>query len=234
MKKLKPVAYEIIEMKRELLKENHSEIIKKSLEITVDRMLAEGYIDLDIQLYLKDNICSLKEFKSIINSCEKYMKTKEELKIECDDLSKSIDRALKEKGMKDFYVNIDMNSNKLNICKVLYLDAECLKRYFYIQSDKYEEFESLMRNNSFIQQFAALRLPRIISNYIEGCSVLDNCKMGKSHPYFKAEANNYAIDLIFSINLKTAMRINEKSSLLEDVYHLSEEAYAYFKEKVSI
>ena len=88
MKKLRPIAYEILDIKKELLNQNHSSIVRKSLEMTVDRMLIEGYIDLDMQLYLKDDGCSIKELKSIIQSCDKYIKTKEEMKIESEELVK--------------------------------------------------------------------------------------------------------------------------------------------------
>lgn len=234
MNKLKPIAQEILDIKKELLNKNHSNIIKKSLEIAVDRMLVEGYIDLDMQLYLKDEKCTLKELKSIVSSCEKYIKTKEELMAECEDLSKKVDALLKSKGLEGYYLNINLKANKINICKPLILKDEYLKSYFYMQGNVDEYFEELMKKKGFMQQFAALRLPKVISNFIKMTPPGEGYKLGKSHSYFKAEENTYAIDLVFSIDFKTAEYIDENSSILSDVYNISNDVSRYFEEKVSI
>ena len=234
MNKLKPVAQEIIDIKKELLNKNHSNVIKKSLEIAVDRMLVEGYIDLDIQLYLKDDNCSLKEFRNIIESNSKYIKSKEELMSEYEDITKKIDVLLKNKGLDNYYINVNLKSEKINVCKVLTLDEEYLKSYFYIQDNSEEHFESLMEKKGFMHQFAALRLPRVLSNFINSNPSGTGYKIGKSHSYFKADVKRYAIDLVFSINVKTVEIINEDSEILSEIYNKSIDIERYFEEKMSI
>ena len=234
MKKLRPIAYEILDIKKELLNQNHSSIVRKSLEMTVDRMLIEGYIDLDMQLYLKDDGCSIKELKSIIQSCDKYIKTKEEMKIESEELVKKIEVLLKNVGLDNYYVNLDLKTNRINICKVFILKDEHLKNYFYIEGDADNCFEVLMKNKCFMQQYAALRLPRIISNFINDNPVGNGYKLEKSHSYFKTDESKYAIDLVFSINLKTVQSIEEASPILYEIYNVANNANIYFEEKVSI
>lgn len=234
MNKLKPIAQEILDIKRELLNKNHSSVVKKALEVAIDRMLVEGYIDLDMQLYLKDENCSLKEFKNIVVSSEKYIKTEEELMVEYEDLTKKIDVLLKHVGLENYYINVSLKSDKINICKVFTLEEEYLKKYFYIQDNMNEHFEELMKKKGFIQQFAALRLPRIISNFIEKNPPLEGCRIRKSHSYFKSDVGKYAIDLVFSIDSKTVEYMDEDSSILSDIYNLIEDANIYFEEKVSV
>ena len=133
MNTLKPVAQEILDVKKEMLNNNHSFVVKKALEVAIDRMLVEGYIDLDIQLYLKDNKYPLDELRKVIESSDKYIKTEEELLIEYETLTEKLNVLLEGFGLNedDYYLNVDLQSDRINICKVFSLEEKFLKRYFY-------------------------------------------------------------------------------------------------------
>lgn len=236
MNKLKPVAQEILDIKKEMLNKNHSVVVKKALEVAIDRMLVQEFIDLDIQLYLKDDKYQLGELKKLIESMEKYVKTEEELLIEYETLTEKLNVLMEGFGLTtdDYYLNVDLESDRINICKVFSLEEKFLKKYFYLQSNTDEYFEKLMKKKGFMQQFAVLRLPRILSNFIEMYPESKNYKISKSHSYFQADRRRYSIDLIFSIDVEKVEEMELNSSILDEISTIINEADRYFEEKLSV
>ena len=236
MNRLKPVAQEILDVKKEMLNNNHSFVVKKALEVAIDRMLVEGYIDLDIQLYLKDNKYPLDELRKVIESSDKYIKTEEELLIEYETLTEKLNVLLEGFGLNedDYYLNVDLQSDRINICKVFSLEEKFLKRYFYIQGDADEYFEKLMKKKGFIQQSAVLRLPRILANFIDMYPPSSEYKLIKSHAYFQADKRRYSIDLVFSIDTTDVEKMDLNSPVLEEISNIINEANKYFEDKLSI
>lgn len=231
MNKLRPIANEILNIKKEILNESHSEIIKKALEISVDRMLAEGFIDLEMHMCIKDSNFSYSELKKYILSSDKYLKTEEELLIEYDTLIKKLESYLANYDIDNYYINVDLVNDKINLCKVFSLDEEFLNRYFYIDGKPDEYIEKLLRKKGFMQQYAVLRFPRILSNFISMYPEDKRYKMNKSHSYYQTDKKLYSIDLVFSIDANVIEKMNETSNLLIDINNRINEAEAYFKEK---
>lgn len=235
MNKLKPIANEILNIKKEMLNKNHSTVIKKALEISVDRMLAEGFIDLDMHLCIKDDNYSFSQLKKEIETSDKYLKTEEELLTEYEVLTEKLNHLVSKFDLEDYYINVNLESDKINICKVFSLDAESLKRYFCLPegANSKEYLEKLMKRNGFVQQYAVLRLPRIISNFIEMYPINNKYKMSKSHSYFQADKKTYSIDLVFSMDSYLVEKIDENSDILLDIYNKINEAGEYFQDKIS-
>lgn len=231
MNKLRPIANEILNIKKEILNESHSEIIKKALEISVDRMLAEGFIDLEMHMCIKDSNFSYSELKKYILSSDKYLKTEEELLIEYDTLIKKLESYLANYDIDNYYINVDLVNDKINLCKVFSLDEGFLNRYFYIDGKPDEYIEKLLRKKGFMQQYAVLRFPRILSNFISMYPEDKRYKMNKSHSYYQTDKKLYSIDLVFSIDANVIEKMNETSNLLIDINNRINEAEAYFKEK---
>lgn len=233
MEKLKPIARELLDLKKEILNNSNPPIVKKALEVTVDRMLAEGFIDLEMQLYLKDEGYKLKDVEELIYTIPKYIKSDEELLEEYSKITEKLDTMLKEYFPdEDYYINTDLKTGKINICKILSLEEKYLKKYFYFKGNTAESFEKMMKKGGFIQQFSMLRLPRILSNFISMQQKSNKYKINKSHVYYQSEKKCYSIDLVFSLSVDTIETIEENRYILDEIHSMIIEGRNYFEEKL--
>lgn len=231
MNKLKPIANEILNIKKEVLNDNYPLVVKKALEISIDRMLAEGFIDLDMHMCIKDNNYTYNQLKKDIESSEQYLKTEEELLMEYDKLIKKLDSYVSNYNIEDYYINVDLEKDKINICKIFSLDEDFLNRYFYIEGKPDEYIDKLLRKKGFMQQYAVLRFPRILSNFISMYPKNKKYEINKSHSYYQTDKKLYSIDLVFSMNAHEVEILKEDSELLINITNIINEAEAYFKEK---
>lgn len=237
MKKLKPIAYELINLKREILNENYSKTIKQALEISVDQMLEKGFIDLDTQLYVKDKNYPLDKFTTYLEETAIFRKTIEELEIEYEKFVGVLKAELIGLGLneEDFCCKVDMKNERIKICKVFSLKAEFLKSFFYLNSDSDDEYlEKLMKRKGFIERFAVLRLPRIFYNFIDSCEEADSFKLEKTYPYFDSNNHCYSIDLVFDINVNDIENDEDRINVLNEILPIIYSANNYFEEKMSI
>lgn len=237
MKKLKPIAYELINIKEEMLNDSYSKTIKNALELSVDQMLEKGFIDLNMQLYLKDSNCSLENLVSYINEDDSFKKSLDELELEYNELIKMIEPEIESLGVNrdDFYCKFDIENNKIKICKVFGLKGEFLKKFFYFKGEDDDDYlEKLMKRKGFIERFAVLRLPRIFFNFIDNYSENEEIIMEKTYPYFDSNNHCYAIDLIFDIDVDLIENSDDRTNLINQVVTIINEANEYFEEKMSI
>lgn len=237
MKKLKPIAYELINLKREILNENYSQTIKQALEISVDQMLEKGFIDLDTQLYVKDKNHPLDKFITYLEETDVFKKTIEELEMEYEEFIGVLKSELISLGLdeEDFYCKVDMNNERVKICKVFSLKAEFLKSFFYFNGDSDDEYlEKLMKRKGFIEKFAILRLPRIFFNFIDSYEGGNSFSLEKTYPYFDSSNHCYSIDLVFDINIDDIENDENRINVLNEILPIIYNANNYFKEKMSI
>lgn len=237
MKKLKPIAYELINLKREIMNTSYSKTVKQALEVSVDQMLEKGFINLDTQLYIKDNNFSLDNFKKYLHEDESFKKSKDELQVEYEEFLKEIEKEIIELGLDkdEFYCKVDLENEKIKICKIFCLKPEFLKDFFYIEADYADEYlEKLMSRKGFVERFAVLRLPRIFFNFIDSYDESNNFKLEKTYPYFDSNSNCYSIDLVFDIKIENIEKYNSRKTILKEVLPVIHNAQAYFEEKMSI
>lgn len=237
MKKLKPIAYELMNLKTEMLNESYSKTIKQALELSIDQMLEKGFIDFDMQLNLKDKNYSLEKLNEYLEESNEFKKTKEELEIEYDNFVKIINEEMLGLGlMKDeFYCKVDATEEKIKICKIFCLKEEFLKNFFYFKDDSNNDYlEKLMKRKGFIEKFAILRLPRIMFNFIDCCDKNYKFTLEKTYPYFDSNNNSYSIDLVFSINVDDIENDEERGVILNEIIPIMNKADEYFQEKMSI
>lgn len=236
MDRFRKIAYEILDLKKELLNSGYSDVIKKALEVTVDRMLAEGFIDIDISLYLKDNTVTIESLELALKNSQKYTKTTEELYAEYELLVGDICNILISRGLdRDiFYVTADMEKDKLNICSKHYLTEGFIKNYFYIPGkDKDAYYERLMRKKGFIGQYAMLRLPRIMDMYILESEV-DIISLEKSHAYYQADKKCYAIDLVIGIQTEAFDDLDKAEPLINEIVSIVNGSQEFFNSKLTV
>lgn len=237
MKKLKPIAYELINLKTEILNENYSQTIKQALEVSVDQMLEKGFINLDTQLYIKDKNYPLDKFTAYLEETDIFKKTIEELELEYEEFIGILKEELIELGLKEeeFYCKVDMNNEKIKICKVFCLKEELLKNFFYFKGDSVDDYlEKLMKRKGFIEKFAIFRLPRIFFNFIDSCEEIDSFTLEKTYPYFDSNNHCYSIDLVFDVSIDEIESNEKRINVLNEILPIMYSADAYFEEKMSI
>lgn len=237
MKKLKPIAYELMNLKKEILNEDYSQTIKQALEISVDQMLEKGFIDLDTQLYIKDKNYTLDKFTTYLEETDIFKKTIEELEIEYEEFVKVLKSELIDLGLdeEEFYCKVDMKNERVKICKVFSLKSEFLKSFFYLNSDSDDEYlEKLMKRKGFIEKFAILRLPRIFFNFIDSCEETNSFTLEKTYPYFDSNNHCYSIDLVFDINIDDIENNENRINILNEILPIIYGANKYFEEKMSV
>lgn len=237
MKKLKPIAYELMNLKKEMLNKDYSYTVKQALEVSVDQMLERGFIDLDTQLYVKDNNYSLNKFREYLEETSVFRKTIEELEVEYDELKKILNQDLIDLGLykDDFYCKSDIENESIKICKVFSLRPEFLKSFFYLNNDTHDEYlEKLMKRKGFIEKFAILRLPRIFFNFIDSCEETNSFNLEKTYPYFDSNNHCYSIDLVFDIKVECIEQEENRMIVLNEILEVIYNANRYFEEKMSI
>lgn len=237
MKKLKPIAYELINLKKEILNEDYSYTVKQALEISVDQMLEKGFINLDTQLYIKDKNYSLDKFKIYLEETDIFQKTIEELEIEYEEFKSVLNLELVNLGLnkEDFYCKADIENGRIKVCKVFPLKPTFLKSFFYLDNDSNDEYlEKLMKRKGFIEKFAILRLPRIFFNFIDSCEDTNSFTLEKTYPYFDSNNHCYSIDLVFDINVENIEEEENRLTILNEILQIIHTANKYFEEKMSI
>ena len=236
MKKMKPIAYEILSLKQEILNDSYPDVVKRALEISVDQMYKNEFINFNTQLMIKDNNTSCVELEKYLKDIPEYIKSREELILEYEKLTEKMSGILLDKGLdRDlFYYNLDIDNDKIKLCNVFSLKEEFLKKYFYFQPSSDEYFDKLMKKKGFIERFAILRLPRIFFNFIDSCEFNNNFKLEKSYPYLDSKSNCYAIDLVFSIPSEVIETDDKLDIITNDILKIIENANYYFEERMSI
>lgn len=237
MKKLKEVAYELINLKEEMLNDSYSKTIKQALEISVDHLLEKGIINLDTQLYIKDKNYSLERFVEYLNETSIFKKTVDELEIEYQGFISILNNELIENKLlkEEFYCKADITNEKIRIGKVFCLKEEFLKSFFYFSGDFDEEYwERLMKRKGFIEKFAVLRLPRIFFNFIDSCDKFESFSLEKTYPYFDSNTNSYSIDLVFDVDIDEIENKEDRDKVLEIILEIINNANVYFEERMSI
>lgn len=237
MKRLKHIAYELIDLKKELNNDDYAPVIKRALELSVDQMLEKGFIDLDTQLYVKDKMCSMEDFITHLEQTDIYKKTTEELELEYKKFIELLNNEIIELGLdpEEFYCKADISEEKIKICKVFSLKEEFLKAFFYFNPDYDDvQLEKLMKRKGFIEKFAILRLPRIFFNFIDLCKKNDSFVLEKTYPYYSFRKNCYSIDLVFNIDISKIELDENRVEVLKEIIPIIHEANIYFEERMSI
>ena len=232
MKKLKPIGYELINLKKEMINTSYSDTVKRALEMSVDQMLEKGFIDLNTQMYIKDSSVSVKDFINYLHEIETFKKTKEELAVEYEEFILKLSDEICELGLDkdEFYCSIDLDNNRLKICKVFSLKAEFLKDFFYFEENSEEEYlDKLMKRKGFIEKFAILRLPRIFFNFIDSYDKNHNFELQKTYPYFDSKINCYSIDLVFDMRIDKMEKDENRRKILNSILLVINDANKYFE-----
>ena len=120
---MKPIAYEILSLKQEILNDSYPDVVKRALEISVDQMYKNEFINFNTQLMIKDNNTSCVELEKYLKDIPECIKSREELILEYEKLTEKMSGILLDKGLdRDlFYYNLDIDNDKIKLCNVFSL-----------------------------------------------------------------------------------------------------------------
>lgn len=232
MNKYNQLGLELIKYKTELLKE-YTDIIVNALYLAIDQLAQTKIIDTDTQAYLKDNNIKLKEFNKIIINDEKYIKSNEELLVEYEELREKINIRLAENDLiNGIRTQSYVNKEKLQINKTFAIRKDYVMKFFGVNE---EELEKLMKRKGFIEKFAVLRLPKIISDFLRATDYpTELLKVNGSLVYYDAINDGYSIDLSFDIPIDIVEDELNIEDIILNIKDIISNAEAYYDSKMAI
>ena len=229
MNKLNLLGLEVIEYKKELAKD-YPELVKKALYSSIENLTTNNVIDLDTLYALKDEDMYIDSFTDYIYRNEKYLKTKEELTKEYEEIRIKLNDFLETLGYKeDIYTGSSVDDESIKISKIFYMDESFLRDYFHngINTDK------LMERKGFAEMFAILRFPKIIKGFLDGYNYnkeLYTCRA--SEVFYEKEVNAYGIYMISDINIEKLEDVEEMQRVLTDLSETFKALDEYYYERI--
>lgn len=232
MNKYNQLGLELIKYKTELLKE-YTDIVVNALYLAIDQLAQTKIIDTDTQAYLKDNDISLKEFSEIIILDDKYIRSNEELLVEYEALREKINEKLNENGLVDgIRTQSYVVKEKIQINKTFSINKDYVMNFFGVNE---EELEKLMKRKGFIEKFAVLRLPKIISDFLRATDHPSELfKVSGSFVYYDATHEGYSIDLCFDIPIDIAEDESNIEDIVLNIKDIISNAETYYNSKMAI
>ena len=118
MNKLNGLGQELLSYKKELLREDYPAIVKKSLEIAVNKMAEDNVIGIDIHYDLIHNDITMEQLNELLLKSKTCMKTAEELLSEYEVLREALNSEL-GKEIHDDTVNTisDIKNEKIILAR---------------------------------------------------------------------------------------------------------------------
>ena len=239
MNKLNQLGCELIEYKQELNKD-YSDVIIKSLMFTIDKLIEDDIIDVDVHYAIKEKDIKEEQLREILLNKEAYLKTEEELLKEYAVITKRIEEILELEEYEDTTISItnEVKLDKIQIMKEFILTEEFIKNYFYIESES--DYKALMNRKGFIEKFAILRLEKILRDFKEGNLEENNDKlflgyeMIYSNVFYDSDREVYGIHLLFDIDVNDLEPDEQFITIIENIKDVITKATGYFNSRMKI
>lgn len=235
MNKLNALGNELLEFKKEYNKD-YSSIIKKSLDIAIDKMAEDEIIDVDIHYSLKDETSDISNFKLLLLEKAKCLKTVEELLVEYETIRAKLNNVLdisEEDTENSVETLSSVKHEKISITKEFIITEKFIREYFVVESD--EDFKELMKRRGFIEKFAIIRLNKILKDFVTQNAICSsNFEILNSNVFYEVDRNIYGIHLLFNIpidNLETEEAIEDIGLEVKEIVSESEK---FFDSKMQI
>lgn len=229
MNKLNLLGLEIIEYKKELAKD-YSELVKKSLNTSIEILASNDVIDVSTLYALQDNAMNIDPFIKFVYSNSKYLKTKEELTKEYESIRVKVNNFLEGFGYKeDIYTGSCIEEEVIKISKIFYMNEDFIKKYFYNVTN----IDKVMERKGFAEMFAILRLPKIIKGFLGDYNYNKeyyNCKA--SEVFYEKEVNAYGIYMITDLNIENIEEESSMEAILNDLVETFRALDEYYNERI--
>lgn len=227
MNKFNSLGMEVLAYKEELMKEQ-TEIIYKSLNFSIDSMLENKLIDLDVHYNLKEKSISIPTLKELLMNKTSFLKTYEELLIEFEEIRKNLDREL---GLIEDCQTISVvEKDKIILNQDFLITEDFIREYFLIESDT--DYENLMGRKKFLHKFALLRLEKIMKDFLEECPENKDFEINYSPVFFSESKNLYGIQLVYNIDVELLEDENKLNEISKNLKLVTRQAREYFNKKM--
>lgn len=229
LNKFNALGEEILALK-EAINSPYPDIVLKSLVQTANQLLETEFIDANLHYLLTEPNLSYTDFVHHCAENEQLLKTQEELLQDYDKKRLALVEELNHE-LDDY----ELSSEN-------YLDKECImlvKTYSFGATEAKEYFgltdtdcEPLMRRKGFIEKFAALRLKKILTDFLaEELWLIDLFNLSLTPVFFDDASKVYAIELLFEISVE-ALEERPNSLFAQPVREVLEKAQQYLDERL--
>lgn len=227
MNKYNNLGVELINYKHEILK-NYPDIVKRSLHLSIDQLMQNNIIDIDTHYALKDDTTTTDSFKNYIIEKSAYIKSAEELLVEYEALREKLNIKLNEQGLSEtVHTQSYVEKEKIAINKTFAIDEDYVVNYFGVPR---EDLEKLMNRKGFVEKYAVLRLPKILSDFLKTVDYPSELfKCSASLVYFDVDKNRYCIDLIFDAPVETVEEDRNIEEIVLNIKDIVSNAVQFYK-----
>lgn len=225
MNKLNKVGLELLEYKKEYLKD-YPLLIVNSLAISLDQMVKAEIIDRNSVDLIKNKDITEGKFMEYLLDSSRYAKSEEELEKEMEDALEEFKKLVKTDS---FDIKTSVKEELYIFVKKLSIDVEYIKEYFGLDDS---ELSTIMDKKGFAEKFAALRMKKVLIEIINELTESGIRDLMHSSPYFNVDGNGFDIDLIKRFDMGELL--DNKESNAEELKRIDEESLSKFNIKMQI
>lgn len=230
MQKLNELGVELQSLKKELLKTDYSDVVKKALLLSAEEMIKNKIIDVDLHLNLTDNELEQDLFTNVLFDHESCLKTKEEMLVDFEEVRTRLQTQLDEEETPLGIASKSLvDTDQLSFTKTFKLDKQWVSEYFGQPAD---EVTKLMVRNGFVEKFAVLRLTKILKDFLksESFEEAEECKV--TRVFYDVEEGYYGIHLIFYVNIEEAEDEKKGTETIQHIKEINNKAISFIEERM--
>lgn len=232
MSKLNALGLELLELK-EAMASDYPAVVKKALNQTINDLLKNELIDQETHYLLTEPVFAFHDFKNLCLEKPAYCKSEEELMSLYEEkrvrLEEALQRCIKQQQVS--VVNY-IKDEQIMVVKTYHFGLNEVKKYFGIQND--EDCQSLMGRKRFVERFVALRYPKIMKGFVNQYrNPNQNFRLAHSSVYYDEECQDYAIELLFKIDIETFEEI-EVSAFERPISKMIERCNQWFTDHLGV
>lgn len=232
MKRLNLFGEELMNYKRELMKESYPKVVKDSLHLAIDKFLADDFITSEIHESFSPKV-SVQKFEDLLLKFPKCVKTKAEMEREANELKDQfIQCVYEDPSLKPLDVDFEvhMNEEVIEGKRTFLITEDFLKGYFYIPTE--EDLEVLMKRKGFIEKFAILRLEKIFNDFLGKIEETDRIKVAHTNVFFDSDLKCYGILLTMDVTFDDAEQEEIRKQIGEQMAKIFQQAEEHYNIKM--
>lgn len=234
MDKLNKLGIEILKYKEELNKD-YPEIVKRSLNQSVNILAETQVIDVDVLYALTHNETDLEGLNLLLLEKPYCRKTKEELLAEYEDIRILFNEYLGIEDDDESEIKTVSNVKEENIlvAKNFTYNSEFAKEYFGIPNQ--QTLKTFMARQGVFEKFAILRLGKVIKDFIEECYENENkfkFDITFSDVFYENNKECYGVSLIFKIPVEVIEIEENMIEISKEIQELIDNSIKYFNIKM--
>lgn len=228
MNRINQKGMKLIQYKIELAKD-YPQIVKESLHLALEQMVANDVIDIDTHQIVLDESVSVSEFEEYLKTKPQFLKSPDEIFQEFESLRFRLHEKLLSYNLRDLHSESVVEKDVILVVKKFCIDEEFTMRYFGVEE---KDLVKLMKRRGFVEKFAVLRLPAIFKPFMQTLEYpKDLFVCDVSLVYYDKEINGYSIDLYFELPVDEVEKEENLDSICSAIKAISEKAQVYFEEK---